>query len=587
MNLELEDIILTIDTREQNQKRIKAVEDWAQGHGAIVEHSKLDLCDYRLIGEFRGVPVNIGIEAKSMSDFCSCGYEDLKEKLFNSFELYDEVALFIETGNYTYKFVEGVAVIDNPAVRDGSANVCPLAVLEGCCSTLPAYGIHVRQLRSETQFPDSIWNLLTYITGEHHLIKRTAKQNVRTYKQALLHIMTKLQAEKAMKAYPNLSWLCSASEESLKAVFGAKTGVQINEVLHFHELETDEWRNGYHRDGTFKPTESKDKHPDGEVCPVAVPKRCGEVNAYKCIGNSCIYHPNNPKLKKQDDEGRLAFDAPVTSCNPKLLGGHSPQRLNMGLSIPGSNDTPAKNPVMWDLQCRKCKIIQTVPIKERKLKCIKCGSCEFDTVSQHSSHSGKDISTADRHDIIPPSSLPSDTSQSLSTEVQNTSKLKGKPEINFGTHDTSSHSGTNSTPPIIPKPDDPHIPPKNSVVKQGNFNELFSPAETHEDKEMNVGLDGKPLETVIKCRACYQVIEPSNDDDTGFCHDPDCIKARKEPSLENKLRIYLREPHTIEEIIEKYGCSTGYTFQVCMANVHSGNLKKVTLNGKSTFQRVK
>lgn len=262
MSNELEDIIITIDTREQNQKRIKSVESWGIAQGAIVEHSKLGLCDYRIMGTFRDHEINVGIEAKGLSDFCSCDYEDLKRKLFDSFEIFEEVALFIESANYSFLNEGfGKSTIINSAVRDGSANVCNLAVLEGCCSTLPAYGIHVRQLRSEAQFPYSIENLLTYCIHDHDIIKQDHKQYLRAYKHTLRSFMTSVQVKKAISSYPNLFWLCSASEESYKEVFGNKTGTQHYNFIRNPELVTEDWKNKHFNDGTDKIT-----LPEVEVC---------------------------------------------------------------------------------------------------------------------------------------------------------------------------------------------------------------------------------------------------------------------------------------------------------------------------------
>lgn len=270
MSSELQNIIITIDSREKNEKRIKAVETWGTTHGAIVELSKLDLCDYRILGEFRGYQINIGIEAKSLSDFCSCDYNDLKRKLFDSFEIFDEVALFIESGNYSFLNEGfGKSAIINPAVRDGSANVCNLAQLEGCVHTLERNGIFVNQLRSETQFPYSIENLLTYCIHDHDVIKHDPKMYLRSYKHTLRSFMTNVQVNKAVSSYPNLFWLCSASEESYKEVFGAKTGTQIYNFIRNPELVTPEWKNKHFRDGTDKMiiSEPDDNDKSTEVLP--------------------------------------------------------------------------------------------------------------------------------------------------------------------------------------------------------------------------------------------------------------------------------------------------------------------------------
>jgi len=73
--------------------------------------------------------------------------------------------------------------------------------------------------------------------------------------------MTNVQVKKAITSYPNLHWLCSASEESYKEVFGNKTGSQIYNFIRNPELVTEEWRNKHFQDGT-----DKIQLPELEIC---------------------------------------------------------------------------------------------------------------------------------------------------------------------------------------------------------------------------------------------------------------------------------------------------------------------------------
>lgn len=593
MSNELSNLILVFDSREKSEKRIKYVKDWFESQGGLVEKAALPLCDYKIVGEFHDISVNLGVEFKTMSDFCS-SWQDLKNKLGRARnELYEEVALCIDSGNYTYTYQDGKAFIHNPAIRNGDADVCPLAVYEGLIDTLQQSGIHCRQLRSEAQFPDSLYNLLTYITNDHELIGFTGKGYILAYRrtlQTLEGIGTKT-VDKLIASYPNMHWLSSASEESLIEVIGKKSGSKLYNFLHCRELETDEWRNGHHLDGT-----EKYKTICGQDC----------YNPQHCDAK-CVKHPDYNKIlskKQQDNEGRLAFDAPAKN----------PVKCNCGhvFHAVGLVECPV---------CHKRLTIKSCDFADPK----KHAECKTPDHFKNSSHSGKDINSVKHSQIYHPS-LPDDklnghevrgsfkeAPHMKSLPFTSDNSRVGKPEPSHvahnhktaglnpapasksssissshvpNAHDTSSHPSTNSIPPS-PKLGDPQsLPPKNgTAVKQGVLS--VPPAETHEDKELNIGLDDKLLECVVKCRACHQVIIPEQDDDTGFCHDPDCIKIRKEPSLENKLRIFLRKPHTVEEIVEEYGCTAGYTFQVCINNVKAGNLKKVTeQNGRTTFQRI-
>ncbi len=276
----LSNIIITVDSREQNRKRIGSIEMWGAQHNAVVEHHKLERCDYSLEGNFNNHEINLGIEAKSLSQFCSEDKKDIKRKLAESYDYYTEVAFFIETGNYEYANIDGKKIIQ---IRAGPEfiNGCSLAEFEGTLETLQASGIHVRQLRSEFQFPDSIHNLLTYITNEHEPVAIKGKSYPDVYKRVLMGIqgIGIQSAKKLIESYPNLFWLCSAAEESYKGILGNKTGKNLYEFIRNHELETKEWKTGYHLDGT------KLNNP--------CHKNCGDANAYECKGNICKLHPDN------------------------------------------------------------------------------------------------------------------------------------------------------------------------------------------------------------------------------------------------------------------------------------------------------
>lgn len=249
----LSNIIITVDSREQNKKRISSVELWGAQHNAVIEHHKLERCDYSLEGTFNGYEISLGIEAKSLSQFCSEDKKEIKRKLVESYNYFSEVAFFIETGNYEYADLDGKKLIQ---IRAGTEfiNGCSLAEFEGTLETLQASGIHVRQLRSEFQFPDSIHNLLTYITNEHELITTKSKTYPEAYKRTLMSLQgIGIQgARKLIEAYPNMFWLCSASEESYQKILGKKTGSNLYSFIRNHELETDIWKDKYHQDGTTR-----------------------------------------------------------------------------------------------------------------------------------------------------------------------------------------------------------------------------------------------------------------------------------------------------------------------------------------------
>ena len=178
MKCKLENIILTIDTHEEANKqektRTKAIEEWGNKYGAIIEHRELELCDYSLVGEFREKEINLGIEYKAWDNFLSDTIDDMEDKLTRSSGLYFDVAFFVETGNYTFKPIadnchcnlEYTGAAKTAMLRNGNKEPKShtLAGMEGFFDTLQANGVHVRQLRGEAQFPYSLHNLLIYLT---------------------------------------------------------------------------------------------------------------------------------------------------------------------------------------------------------------------------------------------------------------------------------------------------------------------------------------------------------------------------------------------------------------------------------------
>ncbi len=338
MTLELENIILTIDTHEEANKqektRVKLIENWFGSLGAMIEHEELSLCDYALIGKFRGNPINFGIEYKAWDNFLTDSIDDMEDKLTRSQEIYDTVALFIEAGNYTFKpdsngchcilDYSGATKMSMKQNGNPEPQSKTLASFEGFCDTLQSNGIHVRQLRSEDQFPYSVYNLLVYSTKLHRLKIKTM-----TYEHWLLNHYLDLpsvgivKAKKLILRYPNPFWIASASEESLVAVLGKVTGQVVYQSLRSHELETKDWKNNYFKDGT-----------DIRQCPTNH-RSCDQMNAYDCIGTPCEHHPDHRisshnNLQSQCDPTEGTFlkiplhSQPSVDDNYKSTGGLLP-----------------------------------------------------------------------------------------------------------------------------------------------------------------------------------------------------------------------------------------------------------------------
>lgn len=257
---DLSEVFCIIDTREQNKARITAVTEFIESHGGAVEHSKLDLCDYKIEGIFREKEICIGIEAKSLTDF-SGSYQELPDKLARSFELYNDVALFVEIPQIRTTSSDGFhATIVNQSVPDGSADVLQYAVLQNSLESWQREGVHVRQLQSETLWGYAIASVLINITKDTHRGLEITK--VKDYKSQYLNILTKFDGigqktalNKILPNFPNLYWLCTYSEDDLKDALGKVTGTKLYQFIHNNDLITSEWANNGSKTQISKETE--------------------------------------------------------------------------------------------------------------------------------------------------------------------------------------------------------------------------------------------------------------------------------------------------------------------------------------------
>lgn len=241
----LSECFCIIDSREKNTKRIDAVKEFIESHGGAVEIGALPLCDYKIEGIFREKEICIGIEAKSLTDF-SGSYQELPDKLARSFELYNDVALFVEIPQIRTSSTDGFhAIIVNQSVPDGSADVLQYAVLQNSLESWQREGVHVRQLQSESLWGYAIASVLISITKDTHRGLEITK--VKDYKSQYLNILSKFDgiglktAQKIVTQYPNLFWLCEKSEDDLRETIGKVTGKKLYDFIHNNELITAEW----------------------------------------------------------------------------------------------------------------------------------------------------------------------------------------------------------------------------------------------------------------------------------------------------------------------------------------------------------
>lgn len=454
---ELENLILTICPHEEANRQVKTrtpmIEDWAQSLGICeVLHQELNYGDYALEGEFREHEIDLNIEYKTWDNFISASIDDMEDKLTRSFEEYTDIALFVETWTedrlhpefakgYTFKpdpqgqcylnYTEGTA--HNFKMKGIKPPTKTLAAMEGFFDTLQFKGVHVRQLRGESQFKHSLYNLLVYLTNPHNLkVKETS------YEQSIInHYMTLpeigfVRAKKLFQSYPNPSWLNSASEDSLIRLMGRTTGLVIYQYLHNHSFETDAWKCNYHMDGTS----GNNAEPEPiRICPIC------KTETVKSACPQC--EPANNRTKQEthikQEFKACQFADPVTKAECK-----TPDHFKIEASKINIKDDPAMEQREKEIEKHLCTTCTKKPktcntSKDDKLDngidVILCMGYENKYPNKPMNPDETKHQTFKRQKA----GFKSKPAQSLS-RVQNTSKLEnGKPEIN-STHDNLQSS---------------------------------------------------------------------------------------------------------------------------------------------------
>jgi len=572
---ELENIIVTIDTHEeankQDKTRTKAIEEWGNRYGAIIEHIELRLpnskesYDFSLIGVYRGIEINIVGEYKAWDDFLNTDIETMEDKLTRMQELGD-VAFFVETGNYTFKPIadnchcnlEYTGAAKTAMLRNGNKDPKghTLAGMEGFFDTLQANGVHVRQLRGEAQFPYSLHNLLIYLTHPHKL-----KVKNLTYEAWLINLYTSIpeigyvRAKNLIQNYPNPFWLCSAGEDSLIKVLGRTTGRVVYQHLRSHELETDAWKNGYHKDGT-----KADIHIC-DTCSKDTPELCDADSDNTIRKGDCVVHCDVYRKKEIPAHLDLSDSNKITA------------------EIAGAILSYCSIERRVEEICEHFNYSKSSEDKETMLKCIKKLAW---TGKLTSTTLGKFISIVSSHP--PGERVPSYLLSAPGNDIN--SKSQG---IIPSTLDTPGHK----TPGVLGHPGLCSTYKPGDKKQQGSFG-FSSPAVppiSNIDKEIGLekGIDTE-FEYRVICRFCHCDIPKEQDDETGFCQDSECVKNRskKNTDLIDKLKIYLKNPHTIPELVNEFGCTPGYTLSQVMAGVTVRYFKKTTDPNKNitVFQRI-
>lgn len=236
----LSEIILTIDTREQDKIRVKTISDFFELHGAIVQNEKLDHGDYLIEGIYKNTPIKLNIEMKTLTGDLFPSFEDLPTKLLNTFSTGAEVALFIEEGEYLISYDENNldAWIQNPAMQaaTGKSGIGTLSMYHNFCSSMSQAGVYVRSFRSIPQFPFIVTGLMNSIIKPIHR-GLELKNPEKDFDKYMLNLLVGLPGIGAVKAahglqyIPNLERFVSLSLTDLQDIFGAAHGSKLHNFI--------------------------------------------------------------------------------------------------------------------------------------------------------------------------------------------------------------------------------------------------------------------------------------------------------------------------------------------------------------------
>jgi hypothetical protein len=160
-------LFLDIDTREQDESRVKAITKYFEERGGTVRRCTCYDCDYVVYGTFRRKKVDVGLEFKGLGDLTST-WRILPERLYRAVNSYSTVALFIH-GKVDITENAGKVYVENKGTVDDTGEVMLYTtyqskVWQWCIES----HIHVWQFDRLTMFGESLNNLLFYVTSAPH-----------------------------------------------------------------------------------------------------------------------------------------------------------------------------------------------------------------------------------------------------------------------------------------------------------------------------------------------------------------------------------------------------------------------------------
>jgi hypothetical protein len=235
---EFEELDVVIDTREKDNIRINTFKSYFESRGACVTKGTLHRCDYSIEGIYRDIPIKLGIEYKSLDDFAG-SHSELPWKMVESYDTYEDVALFVEMGQYDLQDLDdGGSMFCNYAIRD-KIGVLRYDVFQNMLRSFAMDGVYIQTYPYTFEFPRSAHNLMNYIVKPmHNGIRYKPKSFEEVYTNMLMQMpgIGLTNAKKIKEHFKNFYELCVFAEPHHIDAVGNATGKKLHKFFHSGEM---------------------------------------------------------------------------------------------------------------------------------------------------------------------------------------------------------------------------------------------------------------------------------------------------------------------------------------------------------------
>lgn len=226
--LPLSGLELIIDKQEKDLNRRNYIRNYFEDKGGDASLGSLNDYDYRVVGEYRGIPVDVGIEYKRIDDLLG-NWKRLQTRFAKAIQHTSDIAIFIEgpvkihqhfgaelvsrQGNHVKIRLIGSKksyVINPYAPEDEVGELLPYTTYQSKLAQWQEVGVQVRQFDELNMFGDSVLNLLGHLvpTTKHPYLE-LPKTDYRRERFLWYQTIPRIGADTAMKlaAFPLHHWI--------------------------------------------------------------------------------------------------------------------------------------------------------------------------------------------------------------------------------------------------------------------------------------------------------------------------------------------------------------------------------------------